>query len=215
MGQGSSTLPRYRAPQLLLDKGIPCVIWAEDALAHYGVPTECFDLFLLVHDPTQAAKCLKDGGFIRVGSNERYQRIPPLYEGVPRFVDPAYRQLSLLPNMESCIALLSAQDRGYMLPSDTVGLNSFPPLNELLDSLAHAWLDAPTGYAALHFLVHVGYLFEYVPAIRNPAFRQTLRPEHRPFYDGYVAGRLLAVERPQYRQRRNEILLQMGDAVTS
>jgi hypothetical protein len=90
MGQKYSAPPRYRAPRLLLDKGLPCVIWAEDALAHYGVPTECFDLFLLVHDPTQAIQCLTDGGFIRVGSNERYERILPLYEGVPRLVDPAY-----------------------------------------------------------------------------------------------------------------------------
>ncbi|KAI9761280.1 MAG: hypothetical protein M1840_001983 [Geoglossum simile] len=215
MGQMFSTPSRYRAPQLLLDKGIPCVIWAEDALAHYGVPAVSFDLFLLVHDPTQAAKCLTGGGFIRMGSNERYKLIPPLYEGVLRFVDPANRELALPSNMESCIALLSAQDWGYILPSDTVGLNSFPPLNKLFDSLAHTWLDAPTSYTALHFFVHVGYLFEYVPAIRDPAFRQTLRPEHRPFYDSNVAGGLLAVDRPQHRQRRDEILLQLRDAGTS
>ena len=168
MGQKSSTPPRYRAPQLLLDKGIPCVIWAEDALAHYGVPTECFDLFLLVHDPTQAAKCLMAGGF-RVGSNDCYKDIPELDEDVPRFIDPAYRQISSLSNIESCVALLSAQDWGYMLPSDTVGLSSFPPLNALFDSLVHTWLDAPTAIFALHFIVHIGYLLEYVPAIRDPA----------------------------------------------
>jgi len=210
MGQKSS---RYRAPQLLLDKGIPCVIWAEDALAHYGVPTVCFDLFLLVHDTAQAARCLTAGGF-RVGSNDRYKDIPGLHDDVPRFIDPAYRQYSVLSNMESCVALLSAQDWGYMLPSDTVGLNSFPPLNTLFDSLVHTWLDAPTAIVALHFIVHIGYLFEYVPAIKNPAFRETIRPEHRPFYDSYVTNGIFGAERPQHRQRRNEILLQMSGVVT-
>jgi hypothetical protein len=61
---------------------------------------------------------------------------------------------------------------------------------------------ASTGIVALHFLVHVGYLFEYDPAVRDPVFRQTLRPEHRPFNDSYISGRLVAAERLQHRQQR-------------
>ncbi|KAI9762268.1 MAG: hypothetical protein M1840_001447 [Geoglossum simile] len=95
MGQIFSKPSRYRAPQLLLDKGIPCVIWGEDALAHYGVPTGRFDLFLLVHDPTQAAECLTAAGFL-VGSNDRYKYLPQLHEGVPRFIDPTYSSPRLL-----------------------------------------------------------------------------------------------------------------------
>jgi hypothetical protein len=213
MGQKSSTPSRYRAPQLLLDKGIPCVIWAEDALAHHGVNTECFDLFLLVHNQMQAAECLAASGFIRVGSDGSYKHIPPLDEGVPRFVDPEYRQYYSFRdgNTESSVAVLSAKDWGYALPTDTVGLDAFPPLNALFDSLAHTWLGAPTAVVALHFLVHIGYLFEYVPAVRDPAFPQTLRPEHRPLYDSYVTTGLLGTERSQHRQRRDEILLQMDN----
>lgn len=74
----------------------------------------------------QAAECLTAGGFIGVGSNGSYQDVPPLDENVPRFIDPAYRQCSVLSNIESSVALLSAQDWGYTLPSDTVGLDSFP-----------------------------------------------------------------------------------------
>ena len=213
MGQKSSTPSRYRAPQLLLDRGIPCVIWAEDALAHYGVKTALFNLFLLVHDPTQATSCLTAGGFIRVGPNEGYRHLPPLYEGVPHLIDPANREYSFIESasMESRITLLSAREWGHTLPDDTTGLSGFPPLNALFDSFAHSWLDAPTDTVALHFGVHIGYLFEYVPAIRNLAFRQTLRPEHHPFYDSYIAGELSAAGRSQQRQRRDEILLKMSE----
>jgi len=103
-GPGIQHAPPLPCPPAPPWQRIPCVIWAEDALAHYGVPTVCFDLFLLVHDSAQATKCLTDGGFVRVGLNKRYKDIPRLDEGVPRFVDPAYRQLSLLSDIESCIA---------------------------------------------------------------------------------------------------------------
>ena len=108
--------------------------------------------------------------------------------------------------------MLSAREWGYTLPDETTGLSSFPPFNALFDSLAHSWLDGPTDTIALHFKVHVGYLFAYVPAIRNSAFRQTLRPEHRTFYDSYIAGELSAAERPRQRQRRDEILSKMSES---
>jgi hypothetical protein len=129
MGQKSSTPSRYRAPQLLLDRGIPCVIWAEDALAHFGVKTALFNLFLLVHDPTQAASCLTAGGFIRVGPNEGYRHLPPLYEGVPHLIDPANREYSFIESasMESRITLLSAREWGYTLPDDTTGSSTRTP----------------------------------------------------------------------------------------
>jgi hypothetical protein len=56
---------RYEAPATLTSHGIPCVIWAEDALSHYGVPTVVFDPFLLVDDPEAAAECLCNAGYIR------------------------------------------------------------------------------------------------------------------------------------------------------
>jgi hypothetical protein len=128
-------------------------------------------------------------------------------------IDPVNREYSFIEsaNMESRITLLSAREWGYTLPDGTTGLSGFPPLNAVFDSLANSWLDAPTGRVALHFGVHVGYLFEYVPAVRNSAFRQTLRPEDRPFYDSYIAGELSAAGRPQQRQRRDEILSKMSE----
>lgn len=50
--------PRLEAPNTLLRHGIPCVVWAEDALWYYGVRTVCFDLHLIVEDSEAAAKCL-------------------------------------------------------------------------------------------------------------------------------------------------------------
>lgn len=47
---------RYVGPKTLLSKGVPCVICAEDALHHYGVPTVAFDLFCLVEDDLSCAE---------------------------------------------------------------------------------------------------------------------------------------------------------------
>jgi hypothetical protein len=42
---------RFSPCRILYEVGVPCVIWGEDALTAYDIPTIVFDLFLLVHDP--------------------------------------------------------------------------------------------------------------------------------------------------------------------
>ncbi|KAF2475535.1 uncharacterized protein BDR25DRAFT_382564 [Lindgomyces ingoldianus] len=42
--------PRHQPCYILHDHGIPCVVWFEDAVAYYGVPTIVFDLYVLVSD---------------------------------------------------------------------------------------------------------------------------------------------------------------------
>lgn len=47
---------RLRAPAALLEAGIPCVVFGEDALSIiYCVPTMCFDLHLLVREADLAS----------------------------------------------------------------------------------------------------------------------------------------------------------------
>ena len=79
-------LRRYEAPTILISHGIPCAVWAEDALSHYGVPTVVFDLFLLVDDPEVAVECLRNAGYIRTPQNPRFANIPQLSEGLPRLI---------------------------------------------------------------------------------------------------------------------------------
>src|SRR3984957_2133218 len=43
--------------------GIPCAVWGEDLLRHFGVPTIIFDHFLLVPNPETAASELESFGF--------------------------------------------------------------------------------------------------------------------------------------------------------
>lgn len=51
-----------RPSHILHDKGKPCAIWFDDALADYGVLTVLADLYLLVpHIQMAAEKLMKDG----------------------------------------------------------------------------------------------------------------------------------------------------------
>jgi hypothetical protein len=76
---------RHIGPQTLLLKGVPCVIWAEDALHHYGVPTVVFDMFCLVEDEISAAQKLEETGFSRLPEDPVYSyHLPELVTGRPR-----------------------------------------------------------------------------------------------------------------------------------
>ena len=52
---------------MLLDHQVPYVIWFEDTLRHYGVPTALFDLYLLIPDLDEAAELLVKPGWV-IGS---------------------------------------------------------------------------------------------------------------------------------------------------
>src|SRR4051812_8728567 len=54
---------RFQPCYSLLEAGIPCVVWCEDAVGYYGVPTVVFDLYVLVSDIDEAAKVLIQEGW--------------------------------------------------------------------------------------------------------------------------------------------------------
>lgn len=60
----SDTETRYKPCQVLSDHKTPYVIWFEDTLHHYGVPTLKFDLYLLVMDLDKAAELLVKAGWV-------------------------------------------------------------------------------------------------------------------------------------------------------
>lgn len=57
------SIERYPACRLLKESGIPCYLWAEDALAYYGVPTVVFDVHIVVGDVKKAADALVERGW--------------------------------------------------------------------------------------------------------------------------------------------------------
>lgn len=59
--------PRHLPCAILREKGIPCLVWFEDAIAPYGVPTVVFDLHLLVPDIHEAARALFENGWADAG----------------------------------------------------------------------------------------------------------------------------------------------------
>ena len=80
------SLTRYSPCFQLHQKDIACVIWFEDAVKHYGVPTGLFNLYLLVLDIDQAAEFLVQCGWSHLDTkpdqpgiavNESHYRLAP------------------------------------------------------------------------------------------------------------------------------------------
>ena len=71
---------RVEAPKVIRAQGISCVVWAEDALAYYGVPIVPFELFVLVANVDAAARCLKNVGYATEAPRES-EPLPELMEG--------------------------------------------------------------------------------------------------------------------------------------
>lgn len=184
---------RYKPCQVLSDHQVPHVIWFEDTLHHYGVPTVLFDLYLLVLDVDEAAKLLvKAGWFIdlqgphKIGSAE---------------VEFPQRRL-VLRNSPTITVLLPAQEWKFPLIADSLledapltaeSLHenvSFPPLSGFLDALIESWLDCPSDDAMLllHLACQISYLYAYAPALTQRSFAEWMKYEHRQFHFDVLAG---------------------------
>ena len=78
---------RHRAPRILRTHGLPSFVWAEDALARYGVPILSFELFIIVADVDAAAYCLKNAGYVREDPRIR-EPLPELMVASSRLLQP-------------------------------------------------------------------------------------------------------------------------------
>ncbi|KAG2414480.1 hypothetical protein HFD88_003671 [Aspergillus terreus] len=183
---------RYSSCLVLENIGIPYVIWFEDALAHYGVPTIVFDLYVLVLDIDTAADALIKAGWVVDTQNPH--RIGDSVVTIP--------QTPLIsPDQKTKTVLLLASDWRFPLaadpPLERVPVNdrslsklSFPLLPGLLDALIESWLVGPTEDATLlvRLAVYFNYLYGYVPALKERSFADQMKYEHRQFHFDVLAG---------------------------
>lgn len=179
---------RYNACRILYKAGVPSLIWGEDALTGYGIPTCVSDLFLLVHDPEEAAARLTDSGFRRTMPNPRFRDIPEMSDQVPRL-----DQLPIVNSSKSSggttelpeaddtsapgVILLPATEWRYNLPQTIAGIEDLlPPLATLLDRLLKVWMDIPESDSQLreHIATQIGYFYLYTKEVRNPGFEKQL-----------------------------------------
>ena len=196
---------RLNACHLLQRNGIPSVLWFEDAIAYYGVPTAVFDVYLLVDDIDQAAAVLTEGGWgvppTRGSDPYNFLNKPPLLR-CRRFVPPDVvvgnattsqpsQPVFRNPHSPTVTVLLPATDWGFS--SEHLlqrSQNAFiPPLGALVDSLIGVLLDFPDGSSVQRRVsVQVSYLYGHVEQVKEKSFADQLRYEHRQFHFDCLAG---------------------------
>ena len=199
--------PKRHEPASVLHKeGIPCVVWFEDAVAHYGVPTVVFDLYLLVPDIDAAAQVLVERGwsqakaqsskyhFLSQHPDIRRRRLEPPGGTEPKISEP--RPWPPLPPTKdpprpTTTVLLSADD--WKFPPERLACSltegPFPQLCHLVDSLIESILDWDHHIPVEdHLSVHISYLYEYVAKLKERSFVEGLKFENRQFHHDILSG---------------------------
>lgn len=202
---------RLRAPRILRTHGIPSFVWAEDALAHYGVPILSFELFVMVADVDAAAHYLKNTGYAREDPRV-WEPLPELMVASSRLLQPpTLGDGGFDTAQRTIVVLLPAVRRKCILPSaptspEIAGSEPFPfpTLPALVDSIIDAWLDAPPSLFAGHINCHLAYVYDYVDQVRTHSFVEELQPAHRDFHIRYLAEPIRGSKRLEWRRRRDE-----------
>lgn len=186
---------RHEPCAILHERGVPCVLWFEDALAQHGVPTVVFDLHLLVADVDEAALALNEAGwtdtkprinhFLTDSAGKRRLN-PPGFSTVakgsrtwppppPSQEPPGPTTTVLLPAADWNI---TDQELGPQLSEGFV-----PSLPLLLGALIDSLLDSPSNTALRARLVtYVSYLYDHCASLKAQSFAENLKPEHRQFH---------------------------------
>lgn len=184
--------------RLLQHKGIACAVWFEDAIAHYGVPTVLFDLYVLVSLPHVAAQELVAHGWTllsrpaKVGNADVENMLVTL--APPTATDKGNRKKANMDlSVSTTTVLLSAADWNFELPKDSdilPGISMlFPSLPTLLDALMDSMLDAQlNSMLRIHLVCQISYLYAHVQELRRRSFAELLRPEHRQYHYDLLAG---------------------------
>jgi hypothetical protein len=207
--------PRHLPCHILHDSNLPCVVWFEDAIANYGVPTVVFDLYILVQDLETAAQVLVKSGWNlvlqekgeignaiidspqrRLTPPSQYIRKAELPTSHPRTSNfPPPLPDKSLPGPTTTV-LLPAADWNFSLAE--VGANDtkplmytvFPPLAGLVDALIDSLLDFSSGNAMFrNFLANqITYLYRWAPEQQEKMFAEQLRYEHRQYHLDVLSG---------------------------
>lgn len=169
--------------QILRDRSIPFVIWGEDALAHHGVPTVGFHLYLLVRDLCQATETLLEHQWQLEDPNSTQFGNIKMTSDHRRLSAPVHSQRSS-ELFETALVLLPASDWKWQFGPDNLSYDNFPSLPALLDSLISRLLDIsldPMGeWRQVKLLI--AYLYSYVPDLKSRGFALLLNFDNRQFH---------------------------------
>ncbi|KIX09487.1 uncharacterized protein Z518_00567 [Rhinocladiella mackenziei CBS 650.93] len=162
----SNSNPRHLPCALLRSQGIRCVVWFEDAIAHYGVPTAVFDL--------------ADG--LSCNENKRLET-PCMQYALSPPTQNSIRRAGELPGPTTTV-LLRAEDWNFDLEQHCSPDTVIPPLAPLLDALIDSWLDSPDDNLMLrmHLGCMIAYLYGYAPELQQETFAAQLKKEHRQYH---------------------------------
>jgi hypothetical protein len=197
---------RLQPCYILHENKIPCVIWFEDAIGQYEVPTIVFDVHILVSNIDEAAQALVQRGWTPITPDQGYLEnamagrarrclIPPKDDsGKAQNIDPL-AQSQQLPGPTKTL-LLPAADWNFTLPDHSEQIFDgsrtpfYPSLPELLDALIDSLLDSPTSNFVLrsHLACQVAYLYSYAPAVKQKSFAKYLKYEHRQYHFDSLSG---------------------------
>jgi hypothetical protein len=207
----TTTDVRHQPCTFLQKAGIPCVIWFEDALQYYGVPTDVFSLYLLVADIDQAGQVFVEHGWIDTPEPpESLIHFLLLHPEIQRRrLNPPVPNLPEPLQMVSTV-LLPAGD--WHFPAQELLLNQFyPSLPTLTNSLISKLLDAPHGSRLQDTMsLYLVYLYGHVQSLKDPLFANKISYENRRFHNDANAGLLVGTlpiieyERQLRDQLRNE-----------
>ncbi|KAL2753279.1 hypothetical protein ACRALDRAFT_1065392 [Sodiomyces alcalophilus JCM 7366] len=198
--------PRYIPCSILQEARIPCVVWFEDALWHYGVPTGVFDLYLLVPDIDQAAKALLHQGwndtpppskfifhFLASHPEITHRRLCP--PGANKVEPPRWPPTppgEVTPKPGTTILLRAADfhfPTKHFAPTPTSLEGYFPPLPVLINTLIDSLLEAPHGSRLQGAMaLQVCYLYEHVHELKERSFSKEIKYENRQFHHDALLG---------------------------
>ncbi|TPX13912.1 uncharacterized protein E0L32_005612 [Thyridium curvatum] len=184
---------RHQPCIILQRAGISCTVWFEDALAHYGVPTDVFSLYVLVADIDQARQALVHNGWTDALE-------PP--ETLTHFLlcHPEVQRRRLNPPASDAAAphwmvstvLLPADD--WYFPAQELAWSAsqnhfYPSLPPLTNSLISKLLDAPHASRLQSTMaLYLVYLYGHVKPLKDREFTKNIMYENRRFHSDAVAG---------------------------
>lgn len=197
--------PRRQPCAPLKQSAIPSVVWFEDAIGAYGVPTVVFDLYILVPDINTASKALEKHGWSSI----------PLTEGKignavldlakypqRRFAAKSGEEMEKVEELQADglppppqvneppeVVLLPASQFKFDFEKHEVLDGFLPYLQDLVDALIGSELDCMDCEALRnHLHTQVCYLYGHVPQLQDRKFADRLLFEHRQYHLDICSG---------------------------
>lgn len=198
--------PRHLPCALLRDAGIPSVVWFEDAIWQYGVPTVVFDLYILVPDIDTAATVLRhnrwtsvEQQFAQINSATLDMTKYPqqrLESPKPEGAEDDITTSQIAPPVNSdltTVVLLPSSRWNYSFDTGPCERAFLPTLEHLLDALIDSQLDCsietPEEFDLRgHLNVQIAYLYGHANELNAVDFAERMLYEHRQYHYDICAG---------------------------